>query len=95
MDPSLHEITYVQTTNNQYLYDSHLHPEYLEMELVYQHKENEWFERLMNKLNGLIRDFNIEKNIALHLGCSTGLVAFELTKEFEKVLFFLSERKRF
>jgi hypothetical protein len=86
MDSNLHQLNFFETTNKQYLYDSHLHPELLENELVYNYIENNWFEPFMIQIKNLIKSFDIDKKSAIHLGCSTGNVCFELKNLFKNVV---------
>jgi len=86
LDSSLVEVNHYETTNRQYLYDSHLHPELLENELKYNYIENNWFEPMMQEINNLIYKHNINNKIATHFGCSTGNIVFELCKKFENVI---------
>jgi hypothetical protein len=67
------------------LYDSDLHPELLEDELVCNYVENGWCEFLMQEISKTLERFNLEKYIATHIGCSTGYVGFKLSNEFENV----------
>lgn len=92
LDPAKLELNFYETNNKQYLYDSHLHPEYLDNELILQHDENEslWFDSLMFKVKNILNEFGVEFNIAAHFGCSTGRAVFELTKYFNEVGFKLS-----
>lgn len=87
LDENKIKLNYYETTNKQYLFDSHLHPEYLENELVYQYDENKskWFHSLMENVKYLLKENKINTSIATHLGCSTGKIVFDLTSIFETV----------
>jgi hypothetical protein len=85
LDSSLVEVNYYETTNSQYLYDSHLHPELFENELRCNYIENSWFNSMMEEINNLVFKYNINSQIATHFGCSTGNLVFELCRRFENV----------
>lgn len=86
LDENELEIGYYETTNKQYLYDSHLHPEYFHNEIVYQHKNGEQVEKLIGEVNKILDENPVEAKIATHLGCSTGRLVFNLAKRFEEVV---------
>lgn len=89
MDPTKLVLSYYPTMNDQYLYDSHDHPEYFDDEVVYQFGESEsgiWYKPLLKKTTELINEFKINPEIATHLGCSLGRMVFDLTKIFNEVV---------
>ncbi len=79
------DLDYYKTENKQYLYDSDLHPELLEKELINNYIENQWIEPLMQNITNILEKFNINKNIATHIGCSTGNLTSRLSNEFKDV----------
>ena len=88
LDESKLVLSYYPTTNTQYWYDSHLHKDLFDNEVLYQHGESEskWFMPFMSEINKLL-DENVKSfKIGTHLGCSTGRVVFELTNRFENVV---------
>ena len=52
------------------------------------------FEPLINQISLSLIEHDIERNIATHLGASTGRITFELTKMFEEVLYLIKKRKK-
>ena len=80
------EIGYYDTTNKQYLYDSHLHPEYFDNEIVQQHKNSHLTDKLIKEINKILDENRLETKIATHLGCSTGRLVFNLAKRFDEVV---------
>ena len=88
LDESKLALNFLPTTNKQYYYDSILHEELFDAEILYQHGETEskWFQPFMKQIKSLLVQHNINKHIATHIGCSTGRVAFELTNEFDEVV---------
>jgi hypothetical protein len=86
------KINYISTLNTQYLYDSHLHPEYFENELLkeYDHSSDDWFNSFIENVHILIENYKIKNNKLLHVGSANGRVTFELAKKFDQVKFVLS-----
>lgn len=62
-----------------------MHPELAENELLYEYEASEWFKTLIEQINSSLKEHNISKGIATHLGASTGRITFELTKMFDEV----------
>jgi hypothetical protein len=73
--------------NEQYLYDSHLHPELFdnEIERFCDNNKSKWFRPFVDEINRLVDAYNVSLGTAVHFGSSIGLVAFELTRLFETV----------
>ncbi len=89
LDPSKLKLNFYKTTNPQYFYDSHLHPEYLDKELVHEYDEkasSKWFQPFMGLVNEFLSKYNIQRNIATVLGSSTGRCVFDLTNQFDQVI---------
>ncbi len=91
MDDLNLRLNYYPTENKQYLYDSHLHPEYFEKEILYEYDDArfQWFDKFMKNLEALLIEYNVKKNTATHFGSSNGRISFELTKYFNQVDFYL------
>jgi hypothetical protein len=79
-------IKYFKSENQQYLYDSHLHPDYFYSELVHEYQNDQWLKPFMSHLNTVLTNNNVKKLNSLHIGASTGRISFELTKTFECVV---------
>lgn len=77
-------ISQYPSTNEQYFYDSILHPELFEKEIL-KYSENSVFNSFVNKLNQLIDEHQVNQHTLTHLGCSVGMVVFEMTKRFKNV----------
>ena len=88
LDESKLALNFVKTTNVQYYYDSILHQDMFDEEILYQHDEvkSRWFEPFMNEIKSLLRQFSVELDTATQIGCSTGRVVFELTQLFNQVV---------
>ncbi len=82
------QLNFYETNNKQYLYDSHLHPEHLDKELLHEYDpiESSWFTPFMNFVNDNLNKYNVNKNTATVLGASTGRVVFNLVKSFQQVI---------
>ena len=73
-----------------------MHPELLENELIFEYDDSiskNWFEPLINQISLSLIEHDIERNIATHLGASTGRITFELTKMFEEVLYLIKKKR--
>ena len=71
-----------------------MHPELLENELIFEYDDSiskNWFEPLINQISLSLIEHDIERNIATHLGASTGRITFELTKMFEEVIYLIKK----
>jgi hypothetical protein len=88
LDESKLVLNFVNTTNVQYYFDSILHQDLFDKEILYQHDEVEskWFQPFMNEIKCLLKQFNVKLDTAAHIGASTGRVAFELTNFFTEVV---------
>ncbi len=88
MDEKKLQLNFYETNNKQYLYDSHLHPEYLDKELLneYDPVESAWFTPFMSFVSENLRKYNVNKNIATVLGSSTGRIVFDMVKSFQHVV---------
>ncbi|CAF0779293.1 unnamed protein product [Brachionus calyciflorus] len=82
------ELSYYDTTNEQYFYDSHMHPEYFENELIEQHSDQECLQvsKLVNTIDSILDENKIDRKIATHLGCSTGRLVYNLVDKFDEVI---------
>lgn len=88
LDESKLALNFVKTTNVQYYYDSILHQDLFDQEILFQHGEKEsfWYQPFMNEIKNLLTRFNIKLDIATHIGCSTGRICFDLTNLFAEVV---------
>ena len=88
LDESKLALNFVKTTNVQYYYDSILHQDLFDQEILFQHGEKEsfWYQPFMNEIKNLLTQFNIKLDIATHIGCSTGRICFDLTNLFAEVV---------
>jgi len=89
LDGSIAKLNHYETENKQYLYDSDLHPELLENELITNYVENEWCQVLMEEIRKTCEKHDLNKHSATHIGCSTGYVGFKLSNQFESVSYIL------
>ena len=88
MDSEKLVVSYYNTVNEQYRYDSHLHPELFDNEVLSYHdkEKSAWYGIFLSTVNQLLNQYRVKLDIATHVGCSLGLVAFELTKNFDQVV---------
>jgi len=87
LNPNKIVLNFYPTLNQQYLYDSHLHPEKFENEILHEYNDTNplWFKGLFSEIKNLLNDLN-SKKLVTHFGASSGKITFELTKEFEEVI---------
>jgi hypothetical protein len=88
LDEKKLQLNFYETNNKQYLYDSHLHPEYLDQELLHEYDpvKSAWFSKFMSLVNESLKKYNVNKSMATVLGASTGRVVFDLAKFFQQVV---------
>ena len=91
------KLNFYPTLNAQYLYDSDLHPEYFDQELLHQYdaRESKWFHSLLNEVYSLLEEHNVSLHTAVHFGASMGRIGFQLATKFSQVNLFDSFKKIF